>query len=164
MEYKIEYETIMQLAEEEVSREAGQAYSDDGSSLYDGIRMLSRDEDKKKRMMSEVLLLIKAQCNRFLRHADIVELEGEPISFQFELDLSPRRIAGKEHSLLTAFRSLTTNMFLNKYFVSKNLSDLATKYDAQAVADIQNLTKLLYEKVPPVYPKTYEQDSNDNNI
>ena len=50
------------------------------------------------------------------------------------------------------FRSLTVSLFLNKYFASKNNADLATKYDAAALADVQNIAKLLYEKLPPVYP------------
>lgn len=152
MEYQIDYDTIMAIAEDEVSREAVQAVTADGVSLYDGIRMISRDEDKKKRMMSEVLAAIKMQCNRFVRHADIVEPEGEPTSFYFELDLSSRRETGKEESLATLFRSLTVNLILNKYFASKNLAELAAKYDAQALTDVQSLAKLLYEKLPPVYP------------
>jgi hypothetical protein len=41
---------------------------------------------------------------------------------------------------------------LNKYFASKNNPDLASKYDAAALADVQTIAKLLYEKLPPVYP------------
>ena len=59
MEFKIEYDKIIAIVEEEVSREGAQAYSADGASLYDGIRMLSRDEDKKKRLMSEVLVSVR---------------------------------------------------------------------------------------------------------
>lgn len=154
MEFKIEYNTIMAIAEDEVSREASQAYSEDGSSLYDGLRMISRDEDKKKRMMSEVLVSIRILCNRLVRH---VALAGdgdseEKTSFCFDLEMSPRRAAGKGESLKTLFRSLTVSLFLNKYFASKNNADLATKYDAAALADVQTIAKLLYEKLPPVYP------------
>lgn len=154
MEFKIEYDSIMAYAEEEVSREAAQTYSADGVSLYDGIRMVSRDEAKKARLMSEVLVAVKILCNRFVT-AD-VEDEGEPTSFVFNLELSTRRSSGKEQSLRTMFRSLTVNLFLNKYFTSKNLADLATKYDAAALADVNSIAKLLYEKLPPVYPSSYE--------
>lgn len=154
MEFKIEYNTIMAIAEEEVSREASQAYSEDGGSLYDGLRMISRDEDKKKRMMSEVLVSIRILCNRLVKH---VALAGdgdseEKTSFYFDLEMSPRRAAGKGESLKTLFRSLTVSLFLNKYFASKNNADLATKYDSAALADVQTIAKLLYEKLPPVYP------------
>ena len=49
-------------------------------------------------------------------------------------------------------RKRTTHLFLNKYFLSKNQTELAAKYDDAAVADVQSLAKLLYEKLPPVYP------------
>ena len=153
MEYRIEYDKVMAIVEEEVSREAAQAASADGVALYDGMRMVSRDEDKKRRMMSEVLAVIKAQCNRFLKRAEVVESDGEPASFVFELDITPRRRAGKEESLQTLFRSLSVNLVLNRFFASKNLTDLAAKYDSFALADIQMMTKLLYEKLPPVYPQ-----------
>jgi hypothetical protein len=149
----------MSLVEQAVSREAGQAYSEDGSSLYDGIRMVSRDEDLKKRIMSEVILIIKMQCNRFIKHAEFVEpIKGaeEPTSFEFELDLTARRAAGKELSLMTTFRSMVVNFILNKFFIAKNLTELATKYNDLATLDVQTLTKLLFEKLPPVYPESYE--------
>ena len=154
MEYKIEYDTIIKIVEEEVSREAAQGYSEDGSSLYDGIRMVSRDEDKKKRLMSEVLVSVRMLCNRLVQHIMLLgeDPEGEATSFIFTLELSPRRAAGKSESLKTLFRSMTVNLFLSKFFTSKNMADLASKYDAAALSDVQALAKLLYEKLPPIYP------------
>ena len=154
MEFKIEYDKIIAIAAEDVSREGAQAYSDDGVSLYDAIRMVSRDEAKKKRLMSEVLVSVRILCNRLVRHVDTTadDTEEEETSFIFDLDMSPRRAAGKGESLKTSFRSLTVNLFLNKYFTSKNQTDLATKYDAAALADVNTIAKLLYEKLPPVYP------------
>ena len=159
MEFKIDYDKIIAIVEEKVSREAAQAYSADGASLYDGIRMLSRDEDEKKRMMSEVLVSVRILCNRLVRHVATIadDTEEEKISFYFDLEMSPRREAGKGDSLKTAFRSLTVNLFLNKYFASKNQADLAAKYDSAALADVQNIAKLLYEKLPPVYPTIEEK-------
>lgn len=154
MEFKIEYDKIIAIAAEDVSREGAQAYSDDGVSLYDAIRMVSRDEAKKKRLMSEVLVSVRILCNRLVRHVDTIadDTEEEETSFIFDLEMSPRRAAGKGESLKTSFRSLTVNLFLNKYFTSKNQTDLATKYDAAALADVNTIAKLLYEKLPPVYP------------
>lgn len=154
MEFKIEYDKIIAIAAEDVSREGAQAYSDDGVSLYDAIRMVSRDEAKKKRLMSEVLVSVRILCNRLVRHVDTIadDTEEEETSFYFDLDMSPRRAAGKGESLKTSFRSLTVNLFLNKYFTSKNQTELASKYDAAALADVNTIAKLLYEKLPPVYP------------
>lgn len=153
MKFNIEYNAIMAIAEDEVSREASQAYSEDGTSLYDGLRMISRDEDKKKRMMSEVLVSIRILCNRLIKQVTTSSSsQDESTSFSFELEMSERREAGKGDSLRTLFRSLAVNLFLNKYFASKNNADLASKYDAAALADVQTIAKLLYEKLPPVYP------------
>ena len=153
MKFNIEYNKIMAIAEEEVSREAAQAYSEDGASLYDGLRMISRDEDKKKRMMSEVLVSIRSLCNRLIKQVTTSSnSEDEATSFFFELEMSERREAGKGESLKTLFRSLAVSLFLNKYFASKNNVDLASKYDAAALSDVQTIAKLLYEKLPPVYP------------
>lgn len=168
MEFKIEYDTILTIAEEEVSREASQAYSEDGSSLYDGLRMISRDEAKRKRMMSEVLVSIRILCNRLVKQveleedADSEEDTGEKTSFYFNLEMSPRRAAGKGESLKTLFRSLTVSLFLNKYFASKNNADLASKYDAVALSDVQTIAKQLYEKLPPVYPTIVETPSDND--
>ena len=151
MEFKIEYDKIIAVVEEKVSREAAQAYSADGVSLYDGIRMISRDEDEKKRMMSEVLASIKVQCNRFLYDLGYNEDDEEPDTLTFEVEASSRRINGKELALKTVFRSLTVNLILNKFFVSRNMTDLAAKYDAMALSDVQSLNKLLFEKMPPSY-------------
>ena len=154
MEFKIEYDKIIAIAAEDVSREGAQAYSDDGVSLYDAIRMVSRDEAKKKRLMAEVLVSVRVLCNRLVRHVAAIadDTEEEETSFYFDLEMSPRRAAGKGESLKTSFRSLTVNLFLNKYFTSKNQTELASKYDAAALADVNTIAKLLYEKLPPVYP------------
>ena len=154
MEVKIECDKIIAIAAEDVSREGAQAYSDDGVSLYDAIRMVSRDEAKKKRLMSEVLVSVRVLCNRLVRHVATIadDTEEEETSFYFDLEMSPRRAAGKGESLKTSFRSLTVNLFLNKYFTSKNQTELASKYDAAALADVNTIAKLLYEKLPPVYP------------
>lgn len=169
MEFKIEYDTILTIAEEEVSREASQAYSEDGSSLYDGLRMISRDEAKRKRMMSEVLVSIRILCNRLVKQVELEEGAdsggedtGEKTSFYFNLEMSPRRAAGKGESLKTLFRSLTVSLFLNKYFASKNNADLASKYDAVALSDVQTIAKQLYEKLPPVYPTIVETPSDND--
>lgn len=149
-EYRIEYDDVIAIAEEEVSREAAQAVSADGVSLYDAIRMVSRDEEKKKRLMAESLVTVRTLCSRFIDFSS--NLDNDETSLSFMLYVSSRRINGKDDSLKTLFRSMTVNIFLNKFFASKNLTELASKYDAAALADVQTLTKLLYEKNPPLYP------------
>ena len=154
MNFKLKYTEVMKTIKEEISREGAQAYSEDGTSLYDAIKWLSRDEDKSQRMMAEVLTLIKEQCNRFICCADMSEETGktEVTNLEFTLVATQRRVSGREQSIMTMLRSLTVNLFLHKYFVAKNQPDLATKYDGLAAADIKSLTNILYTKQPPVYP------------
>lgn len=151
MECLIEYDTIMEIVKEEVSREASQAVSPEGVSLYDEIRMVSRDAEKGKRMMREALVIVKATCNRFIAHAELTETTKDDPQVNFVLELSQRRSAGKEISIQTLLQSLTVNIIVGKYFASKNLQDLTSKYNGQATEDIKGLTNLLFEKTPPVY-------------
>lgn len=147
MQYQLEYEEISAIIEEEVSREAGQAYSAEGVSLYDAVKIVSRDERKRARIMSEVLVSVKEMCNRF-----ISDVTTDTTSLVFEMELSSRRAANREQSIRDMLRSMTVNLFLNRFFISKNLSDLATKYDSLAQADALALNRILLTKLPPVYP------------
>lgn len=154
MTFELKYDTLMKTIKEEISREGAQAYSKDGASLYDAIKWLSRDDDKSQRIMAEVLTLIKEQCNRFICCAEMTRATGETeyTSLEFTLETTQRRVSGREESIKTMLRSLTINLFLHKYFVAKNQTELATKYDGLAAADIKSLTNILYTKQPPVYP------------
>lgn len=154
MEYEINYSEIIDIVKEEISREAAQAYSAEGVSLFDAIRWTSRDDNKSSRIMTEVLAVIKEQCNRFICCADLSKdnVKGEYKSLVFTLQTTPRRTEGREMSIATLLRSLAVNTFLNKYFVDKNQTESAAKYGELAVTDVKALTALLYTKMPPVYP------------
>lgn len=194
MDYSITYSEIMAIVEEEVSREAGQAYSADGVSLYDGIRMVSRDESKKKRLMGEALVLLGENLNRFIfvketEPSEPAEPEDTPESsdpeaqseltkpeegdvvvdepsLEFHLDTTSRRFGGKSTMLSSLFQNIAVYFVMNRFFLSKNQTDLASKYEALALADVQTLNRLLYTKLPPKYPKINtnkdEQDSENN--
>lgn len=147
MQIQLEYDKISAIIEEEVSREAAQAYSSEGVSLYDAVRIVSRDEQKRARIMAEVLVAVKEMCNRF-----ISDVTMDSTSLVFEMELSSRRGANREQSIADMLRSMTVNLFLNRFFLSKNLTDLATKYDTLAQADALSLNRILLTKLPPVYP------------
>ena len=146
MRYAIKYDTIKPILEEEVSREAAQAHSAEGVSLYDALKITSRDEEKNKRLLEQVLAAIKEQCNRFICCANF---SGTPPVLTFDLDVSSRRTMGREEIINTLLQNVTVNTFLSKYFLSKNAADLSTKYGEQAAADVQALNKVLYTKMPP---------------
>lgn len=147
MDVSITYNDIIAIVEEEAAREAAQAYTAEGVSLYDGLRMVSRDDGKKKRLFDEALVVARELLNRF---ADSVDDADEGVTIA--LELSSRREKGREASITAALRSIMASIVLNRYFVSKNRSDLAEKYNSIATADIQALNKILYTKLPPSYP------------
>lgn len=68
------------------------------------------------------------------------------------LNISDRRGNGKADVLTNTFHSLIVNHALSKYYNTVQLPDLAAKRAALATEDVKLLNKLLYEKLPPVYP------------
>ena len=147
MDVSITYDAIMAVVEEEVSREAAQARTAEGLSLYDELRMTSRDEAKKKRLVEEAVVVAREMLNRFADSIDDTE-DGVAIA----LGLSSRRENGREASINAMLRSIMASIVLNRYFLSKGRNDLAEKYNSLASADIQALNRILYTKLPPSYP------------
>ena len=146
MEYKIEYDTIKDIIEEEVSREARQAVGADGASLYDKLRLTSRDENAKKRLLLEVLVIIREHCSRFISCS---LLDAEKPALLFSLEGSTRRVNGREESIQALLESITVNSVLNKHLISKNEVELAAKYGGMAVENINMLKTMLFTKTPP---------------
>lgn len=66
MDYTIDFNAILPVVEEEVSRVASRSYSDDGSALYDGIKIVSRDEATLKRLLSDVTDVLLARFHDFV--------------------------------------------------------------------------------------------------
>lgn len=151
---ELNYDELIVTIKEGISREASQAYTAEGVSLYDAIKWTSRDGDHSKRLMADVLALIKIQCERFVCDVD-QEVDGdigEVTTVVITFHDNFRRIGGREETINTLLRSLIVNAFLNKYFVGKNQTELAAKYGAMAEADIKSLNTLLFAKRQPIYP------------
>lgn len=148
MKYTIEYDTIKPILEEEVSKEAKQAFSAEGVSQYDALKITSRDEDKNKRILVQALGVIKEQCNRFICCATFTE---NPPKLTFDLNVSTRRTMGREQIISTMLLNITVGLFLSKYFLAKNAAELSAKHGELAAAEIKSLSTLLYTKNPPMY-------------
>ena len=58
MEYGITHEVLIELVKEEVSRIADRAYAEDGTSLYDAIRIIDKDSATIKRMIADASSVI----------------------------------------------------------------------------------------------------------
>lgn len=66
MEYKIEHDTIMDIVKEEISRVASRSYSEDGSPLYDGLRLVSRDYDTLDRLLGDMFNTLVSRFRNFV--------------------------------------------------------------------------------------------------
>ena len=91
MDYLIDRETLMASVEEEVSRVADTAYSDDGTSLYDGIAIMSSDRDTVGKYLDDAISGIVH------RTEDIATVGEDSISFDVPgFDMSKEDIARRE--------------------------------------------------------------------
>lgn len=66
MEYCITHEALIELVKEEVSRIADRAYAEDGTSLYDAIRIIDKDSATIKRMIADASSVIFERFRDYL--------------------------------------------------------------------------------------------------
>ena len=144
MEVTITLSDFNKALEEEISRIASGSYSDDGASLYDGLRMTSRDEAVMKRLRKEAKGAVQGAMMRFV--SEVTESETSII---FELDVTDRRVRGKENMIQELIESALAKLVISKYFSEKQQTELAAKFDTLAAADIQSLLTHLYTKPTP---------------
>ena len=145
MEIKFTKQELLELVREEVSRLGAVMATEQGASLYDALRITSRDEDAIARMISEAKSTMKTQCHRFLTHTKSDSTD----SVIFSLNGSERRFDGKQDIITTYLQQIMTNMVVLKYLQSKTLSEAAKSYDEKAAAMIELLSSNLYTKLPP---------------
>lgn len=113
---KIEFNIseLVEIISEDVSRLAARSYSEDGTSLYDGIKLTSRDTSVLERMLEE----------RDARLRDILAFclgdseDGDCCPFVYNLLLN-----GVKNSTLTSLRVL-----MRKYLTEGVLFDWYTKH------------------------------------
>lgn len=84
MEYTINHSSIKAAVDEEVSRVASRSYAEDGASLYDGIRLVSRDEATLGRLVEDVVNIL---ISRFRIFVSLDILQKDRITFNLP-DLS----------------------------------------------------------------------------
>lgn len=100
--YSIEIKGIFPLIEREVSRVAAASYSEEGGSLYDVIKITSRDTQ----IIKELIEKRKIQLVKRMRFANAVvtkieaENDEENSGYNFSLSLSDKFNAGEEAQTL----------------------------------------------------------------
>lgn len=117
--------------------------------------------DEVARCIQEAITNVTAM---FLRFTSAKENEGasdmlrNPDNVLLEFNVSERRGAGKDEMIADALHSLIVNLSLSKFYSTINQTELMAKRDKLAKSDAAVLNKLLYEKLPPVYPTIEENE------
>lgn len=149
MEFRIKESELMAAVDEVISRSAARNYSEDGSALYDGLRIISRDRNIMEKLVTEASAIMKGMCNRFLDHEISGNTEDEIV---LVFALSERRGRGKADIIIPLVRNSLAELVVARYFTEKEQPELAAKHDNQAAADMQTLSHQLYMKLEPKYP------------
>lgn len=161
MDISINRKDVTTSVEEEISRVAARAYAEDSSSLYDGLRYISRDSSVMNALIDEALNVMLSAIRRFTD----TQAYATGTTISIELAMSERRERAKADVIPSLIISTLTKIILSKYFSEKQQEKLAAHFDSLAAADMQTLQKNLFEKAAPVFKKiTEDEDSNDNNL
>lgn len=138
--YYINKNKITPLIEKEVSRVAASAFAEDGTPLYDGIVITSRDVDTIKEMIED------AATAMLTRFSDIATYS----SGLFEFDIPEERT----HDIMTIGKVIERFIVMNvvsAWMIQKHTAK-AEEYGARATDALNKIEKMLYEKLPPVPP------------
>lgn len=138
--YYINKNKITPLIEKEVSRVAASAFAEDGTPLYDGIVITSRDVDTIREMIED------AATAMLTRFSDIATYS----SGLFEFDIPEERT----HDIMTIGKVIERFIVMNvvsAWMIQKHTAK-AEEYGARATDALNKIEKLLYEKLPPVPP------------
>lgn len=146
MDITIVIKDFMDSVEEEIARVASGSYSEDGTPLYDGMKQTSRDKATMERLFAESLTTVKNAVSRFLEETE--EVDGR---LRIVLAASGRRVRGKEEMMEDLLKSSLAKVLISKYFLEKQQTEQATKFDTLAAADIQTLQGVIYTKATPIH-------------
>lgn len=138
--YYVNKKKMLPLIQREVSRVAGSAVAEDGTPLYDGIVITSRDTDTVNDMIDDAMSAL------LTRLSDIATLS----SGLFEFNVPEERthdmtIVGKAIDRFIVM-NVTSAWMIQKYPVK------AEEYGARSTDALGKVERLLYEKLPPIPP------------
>lgn len=138
--YYINKNKMLPLIEREVSRVAASAFGEDGTPLYDAIRITSRDEDTLKDMIDDAMTAM------LTRLSDIATLS----SGMFEFDIPEERT----HDITTIGKVVDRFIVINvcSAWMLQKYPVKAEEYGARSTDAIEKIERLLHEKLPPVPP------------
>lgn len=144
MDIEITIKDFMDSVDEEIARVAAGSYSEDGAPLYDGMKKTSRDEAVMQRLLSEAVAVVQNSMSRFIE-----EVDTDEDSINFAFSTTDRRTRGKEGMIENLLKSSLAKVLISKYFLEKQQTEPATKFDTLAAADLQMLQNAIYTKTAP---------------
>lgn len=137
MTYEIDTEKLYARIEKEISRVAASSYSDDGVSLYDSIKVTSRDGD-----------IIKEYCQGAVNAISVAFAEyatkgAENITLDFpDFDISLKSSVQEELDRYIVYRACSD------WFRDKSVKDVAP-YTERAAESLSKANLLLKSRKPP---------------
>lgn len=111
--------------------------------------------DEVARCIQEAVSNVEVMLQRFLKRRELEnasDLLRNPDDILFEFEVSERRGSDKGKMIADTIHSLVVNLSLSKFYNTVNQAELAAKRDALAASDTVVINKLMFEKLPPVYP------------
>lgn len=146
MKIEIKKSDLKDSIKQEISRTAAGAYSEDGSSLYDGLKATSRDESMIDSKITEALIVVHSALIRFVENVDT-----DDTKISISMDLSSRRGQSKASIIPELVNNVMVNLVVSKYFLEKQQTKFAEEFDTLAAADIKLLTQQIYHKAAPSF-------------
>lgn len=138
--YYINKKKILPVIEREISRVAASAFGEDGTPLFDAIKLTSRDEDVVSEMIDD------AATAMLTRLSDIATYT----SGLFEFDIPEERT----HDITTIGKVVDRFIVMNvcsAWMIQKHPAK-AEEYGARSTDALNKIERLLHEKLPPVAP------------
>lgn len=143
MKYQVKIETIREAVIAEVSKLAASAYSDDGSSQYDGAMIYSSDVAHVDESIRDALKSV------IVRMPDIATVTGGDEGYDGALQFNVPDLATENEPWITRELDRYLTMYTVASWLQDRLTEKAPIYTTSAVAHIDNATMMLKTRKTP---------------
>lgn len=135
--------TLKNSIKREVSYIANRSYSEDGTSLYDAIRYVSRDDSLIGEAIKSAVAVVEQSLYRFGKN----EAETDD-AYRFDIP-DGRRASANESMLSQYVADAVLELSVAKYLRLKGIEVEAQKYEERASGNIILIQKTIYSKSAP---------------
>lgn len=135
--------TLKNSIKREVSYIANRSYSEDGTSLYDAIRYVSRDDSLIGEAIKSAVAVVEQSLYRFATNTS-----DDTNAYKFTVT-DGRRASGNKTMLGKYIEDAVHKLSVARYLRLKGVEVEAQKYEQGASADILLIQKTIYSKSAP---------------